>query len=582
MDPETPLEERVRQLEQSVRDLTTRFESLTSAPGAGPAVERATAAPAAAPPQEASALERWRGVPAAIGRTCLVVGGAFLFRSLTESGAVTNAVGVALGILYALIWLYLADRAAARGEHLSGTFHALASALIVFPLLFEATTRFDLLTPPAAALALTVATALGLAVAWRRDFHSVAWITALAALGVGVLLLFRTRAVLTYTLDLLALGVGSLILAYRRGWRGQRWMVALALDALVLLLGALMLVGEAPPPWLERGAVLTAQIGVLVLYLGAFVLRLLFQGRHVTPFAVVQTALVLLLGFEGSLHVAQGELRGGIAVAALAFASFLHVVLARRSERIWGHGVALAYFASVATFLAAEGVRVLLPGGIYPVVWMLGATLLAALSLAEPRPILQVHAALLTLAAALASGLLRAAFYALAAAAQSPWPEWSVSILAPLALVVTTLVLLERGAEGDSARLLAGAARLTVLVVALVGAGGGLIRLLAGEVAGAPGAGAGPGHLAVLRSAVLAGAAVALAGWRALGGRPELTRLAAGILVLGGLKLAVEDLRVGSAGTLVFSLALYGLALLVAPALMRRGRDAASPSPASD
>jgi len=190
MEPVSAIAERLARLEQElaqVRARLARLERREDAP------ERSTA-PAA--PPEPLVGDRWRGVPALAGRSCLAMGGAFVFRSLTESGAFSPALGVALGSAYALAWLILADRAAARGLQLSGAFHALVSALIVFPLLFEATTRFALLPPVVAAMALGAVTAAGLAVAWRRSFHTVAWITESAALAVAVLLLFRSHAVL--------------------------------------------------------------------------------------------------------------------------------------------------------------------------------------------------------------------------------------------------------------------------------------------------------------------------------------------------------------------------------------------------
>ena len=84
-----------------------------------------------------------------------------------------------------------------------------------------------------------------------------------------------------------------------------------------------------------------------------------------------------------------------------------------------------------------------------------------------------------------------------------------------------------------------------------------------------------------MRSAVLAGSAILLALARSLGGRPELSKFAALLLAAGGLKLLIEDLRVGSAGTLVFSLALYGGALILVPALARRARGVAGEPPAA-
>jgi len=583
MNPPTSLDERVARLERELAELGERLGALErgavreargAPPPAGGEAPRVEAAPALLG-------ERWRGIPALVGRTCLALGGAFIFRSLTEAATLTAAVGVGLGVGYALVWLYLADRAAARGLHLSGAFHALVSALILFPLLFEATTRFALLSPEVAALALAAVSAAGLGVAWRRSFRTVAWITEVAALGVAVLLLFRSRAVLAFTVYLLALAVASLLLAYGRGWRGQRWLVALSLDGVVLLLGALRLVGAHPPEWLRPGDVMIAQLGLAIVYLGAFVLRLLFQGRGVTAFAITQTVLVSLVGFEGALRLAPPEAGRAIAIMALLFAVVLHVVLARRSEQRWGHGVAVGYFASLATYLAAEAARVLLPGTVYPAVWALAATVVAVLALRGARPILQVHAALLAVGAVATSGLGAAALNALAAPAARFAGRWGVELAGVLVLLVATAVLLDRAGREVEASQAAFGSRLTTLVFSLVGVGAWLVTLLAPMVATTVDGGVNAGRLAVLRSAVLAVAAVGLAAGRAAGARSEWGRLVAVVLILAGIKLLVEDLRVGSAGSLVFSLVLYGSALLVAPALARRGAGKAAEAEAS-
>ena len=509
-------------------------------------------------------------MPALAGRSCLVLGGAFLVRSLTEGGSLSSGLGVVIGVLYALVWLLVADRAAARGRHLSGAFHALSSALIVYPLFVEATIRFGLLTPVPAAALLAAATGLGLFVAWRRAFRTVAWITVIAAVADGTILLFRTRAVLAFVVYLLALGVASLVLAYGRGWRGQRWLVAIALDFVVLLLGALSLVGKTPPDWLGAAPVLVAQVGLASVYLGAFVLRLLVQAREVTPFAITQTVLVLAIGFEGALLVGHDATRAGVAIGALALGAVLHAVLARRSERLFGHGVAVGYFSTLATFLAAEGVRVLVPPTVYPALWALAGLVLAGLALRGERPILEVHAALLAAAASVASALLAAAFAALALGAQAEWPGYSPVALAVLALALATAALVCRGSRGPEP--VAVATRTLVLVVALIGLGGLVAGLAAASFAGAPGPSADAARLAVIRSAVLAIAAGGIAGWRAAGGPVELPGLAWTILALAGIKLLVEDLRVGRAGTLVLSLTLYGSALILVPALLRRAR----------
>ncbi len=529
-------------------------------------------APAAGEP---SGLELIQGAPALIGRTCVVLGGAFVFRSLTESGVVSGTLGVSLGLLYAIAWLALADRAGRAGHRPSSAFHALAATLIAYPLVVEATVRFHLIGPTLAALALGATTLVGLVVAWRRVLPAVVWITVLAALASGVGLLLATRAPLPFVPYLLALAVGSLVLAYGHGWRGQRWVVAIALDLVVLHLGGLRLIGR-PTEWLPASALLLAQLGLVCVYLGAFVLRLLVQAHEVTPFAVFQTVTVCLVGFEGALRVAEGPLRTAIAAAAVAGGAVLHVVLSRRSEQRFGQGAATGYFSTLATFLAAEGVRVLLPAPIYPVLWALAAAGVAVLALPRSRPLFQAHAALLGGAAALASGLVLASVAALAYGARATWPGLAPASWAVLALVVATSALVQVGAPGTGPDRLAAAARVTSLVIALVSAGGVVARFAAQLVAQAPGAAGDPGRLAVVRTGVLVVAALALAARRATGGRRELGSLAAAVLVVAGAKLVGEDLRVGSAGSLVFSLVIFGTALVVTPTLTRRAASRAA------
>jgi hypothetical protein len=109
--------------------------------------------------------------------------------------------------------------------------------------------------------------------------------------------------------------------------------------------------------------------------------------------------------------------------------------------------------------------------------------------------------------------------------------------------------------------------KLAVLALFTLGLGGVAVSLLAGVVTKPE---ADRAVVAVVRTAVLAAAALglALAGRRAR--TQEAAMLVYPVLLLAGAKLLFEDLRTGRPATLMFSLFLYGVALMVAPRLARR------------
>jgi hypothetical protein len=84
-------------------------------------------------------------------------------------------------------------------------------------------------------------------------------------------------------------------------------------------------------------------------------------------------------------------------------------------------------------------------------------------------------------------------------------------------------------------------------------------------VAGADGA-----RLAALRTAILALASVALAAVSSRTRLKEASWLSSAILVLGGIKLVVEDFPRGRPETLFLGLGFYGVALILASRLARR------------
>src|SRR5213075_2474886 len=86
-----------------------------------------------------------------IGKSILVIGGAYLLRALTELGWLPELAGIVLAFLYAITWIVIAARALSRAKRTVALFDAATGAMIAGALIWEATTRFHALTSLAAA-----------------------------------------------------------------------------------------------------------------------------------------------------------------------------------------------------------------------------------------------------------------------------------------------------------------------------------------------------------------------------------------------------------------------------------------------
>ncbi len=564
------LAEEVQALSAELDELRHRVGALeTGAPVA--AAPRATA-PEAAPPEAGYHAGRDAlGDLGLVGRTLMVLAGGFLLRAVTETAAVPDAAGVALGFVYALLWLGLAARAAAPRPSRSALFHAVAYTALAYPLLTEAVARFRVLDGAGAALGVAVATALGLAVAVRRGMRSVAWMVSLAAVAACWVLMAVAHAVALFALLLVVLGVTTLWLARRHGWRALPWVTAAAADLAVVLLLVRVLLDREPAGTAASVAVLFA---LLVAYLARFTFRSLRPGWRVFPFTLAQTAAVLALGYGGALRVAWVHPEAAAAVGgaglllagcALAGATFL---LRHRGDR----RAALLYHSTVGYLLLLGGSGLLLADPWRSLAWIGLALVTGWMAHRETSVTLGLNSALFAAAAFVSCGLAAQAVWAFGAPAGTAWPPLTAIALAVLAVTAVALAL-PRPRESTFWGPVAALPSLALLVLVTAGGGGVLLAVLAPLVGAGPGPAADAGALAALRTALLAVLAVALAGaahhrrWR------EAAGLVYPLLALGALKLLLEDFRVGRPTTLFVALALYGGALIAAPRLLRRRRS---------
>ena len=500
-------------------------------------------------------------LPSFVGRLLLVLGGAFLLRSITEEGHLPEGVGAGLGFVYGLFWLVLAARAGRAGRQPVATWHGVGSALIVFPLIAEATARLGIFSFAVAAVLLVVATVPALLIAWR---HRLAGLATLFVCGAGIaglaILLPQAAAVLPLLLALLVVGLAALWAGRLAGWAGAVWVSAAVVDLATFLLAYRALTGTGPADAVALGLLLL----VFVTYVGSITLYALRGWHRLGGFEVVQTAAVLALGFGGALQVAREAGVGGLAlglgslVAALVLYAVAFTALDRTRRRRF------YYLTTLALTLVMAGSASLMDAPALP--WAVLAVVIALVARHYGRVTLGLHAALYATAAALSSGLLAWAAGAWADLGASGLPDAPAWIsLAALGVVALTRV----SSPGLAGPVWREAPRTAVLVL-LVGAVGGLWLAGMGSLAPAGHDGASdPAWRAVLRTAALAALTLG-AAWlarRAL--VSPLRRLVPVFLALGALKLLAEDLPAGRPATLALSFGLYGAALLLAPRLAK-------------
>ena len=267
-DRPSGLDLQVAELSRSVADLEARLAVLEGrAPlPAGPAFYVSSPDPVLAAPVSESDLALGAGL---VGRTLLALGGAYLLRALTAAGILPQAVGVLLALLYALVWLTLADRAGRLGRTASAGFHGATAVLIGFPLLWEATARFHYLGPAASGAAVGIFAALGFAVAWRRRLPVLGWLVGAGAALAAFALISATQSWVPFEIDLFLVGVAGIALAYQRGWHGLGWALGLVAHlAVAVMLLAVLVGGRGPSREAAVGLGLALVKGIVDLHGG--------------------------------------------------------------------------------------------------------------------------------------------------------------------------------------------------------------------------------------------------------------------------------------------------------------------------
>ena len=220
-DPPQDLGELTRQ----VHDLQQRVLALEQRLGDG---EAEVPGLALGPVSEAAV---GRGLPAsalpALGRVFLAMAGAYLLRALTDFGAIPPTVGVAIGLIYAAVWLFVAARLPVEQE-LATVLTCGTSMLIMGPLIWEASERLKVMPTWGGAAVLVGFAWIALTLSWRKRQILISGIACVSSTLIAAALLVATRDLVPFTLALLAIAAALEFAACRDHPTGSRWISAIS------------------------------------------------------------------------------------------------------------------------------------------------------------------------------------------------------------------------------------------------------------------------------------------------------------------------------------------------------------------
>ena len=528
------LEERVARLEIAVEQLRSAVNVTAGAPATlpAPAGSRRTGRLGAGAPDVSEAS--WLSLT---GVLVLAFGGAYCLRALTESRLVPDAVGVALGLAYAAIWIWNADRCARNSRRRNAIFHTATAAGIAYPLVWETTTRFHWVTPAAGGAIAAILGLVILGVAWRDEQQSIAWIGSIGSIAV-MLSIASPPTLLPLMISGSVVGAGTLWVALRLGWTFVAWPAAILTNVLAALtIGITLLHGGIYNP----AGVIIALVAYATVWLAAIAARRMLHHEDLSLFDICESALLLIVGAGGAAAIALTQHAALIPLGVwYALGGIGGYIIALTKFNI-GTAPLRTWFSAVGGYLTALALLLLLPKiALTAMAWAVAGVIVAEIDRRHPWAPLKPQIVLFFLGAAAAGGvvvsMLNAIFSTTAGAIELSQPAIVIAALALIAF----------------ARSEARAVRTTLLAIVATAvffcATWGIAAITSPP---------DQATLALVRTAVLAAIAAILARV------PAGSGIARAILVIGGIKLIAEDVRLGRAAILVIAFAAYGCAMLI-------------------
>ncbi len=555
------------QLSERVRELERRVSALEGHP------EIQVATPVVSPWPRSRAPETWRGFPApnvpagvaVFGKAVLGIAGAYLLRAIAESGSIPKLPVLMFAIVYAGTWLVWAVKTHAA-NHFASVTYTITAALILSPLLWESTVRFQVLSPVFTAVVLVAFVVLALALAWRQNLQAIPWVATLAAVATALALIIATHELVPFTAGLLAVALVTEVVVCLGQRLSVRAVPAIAADFAVWLLVFVMTSPEGvPAEYRPIGAttITLLCLALLGIYGGSIGIRSFGLRHRLTIFEIVQGVVAFVLASFGTLRASPGSAPTlgvfFLLVAAVCYWGALWWFTGAEQNR---NRRVCAWYA-VALLLG--GSLLVFPANLQVPFWCLAGVTAALLYMRTGKLSLGIHVSLYLAAAAILSGVLSLAGNALAGTVPSSLnaDAWVVAVSAALCYAIGWRASTDQWKPRllwiVPGMLVAGvAATLAVMLSVRLGSASGMLNA---------------SRLSVFRTVVTCSLALILSFGGSRLKRAELLWIAYVAIAFGTLKLLFEDLRFGNAASLVASLLFYGLVLILIPRLTRFGRD---------
>jgi hypothetical protein len=256
-----------------------------------------------------------------VGKAMLGIAGAYLLRALAESTTFPRAAVIAIAIAYAAMWLVAATRVKAEAWFASVAYAA-TSVLILVPMLWELTLRFRVFPSAMAASVLATFVVASFALAWKRHFTAIVWVTAAAGSAAALIMAVATHDLVPFIVAILVMAIASEYAAARNRSMAIRLWVAASADIAV---SALIYIGSRPEgariDYKEVNAIFLLALApiLLLIYAASATLQTMLRRTRITFFQASQTLVAFLLASWSMLAFRSGT--GAVVLGLLCLMS---------------------------------------------------------------------------------------------------------------------------------------------------------------------------------------------------------------------------------------------------------------------